>query len=378
MLSIRAIAEGLLCAIFAGGVFVWFYNRYLADLRESTVKKLAALATIPGAIAAGAGHAVAVGLDWPRSMIPVWLGLAFLGFRLRQVWIQQRENEGLTARRVRLSSDAMNWRRYSAPVRLALRLIQPINGAGDVRWARREVPVEGLHRDLDGLRIVFLTDFHVHPTLRMSYFREVVDAALDSRPDVLLIGGDFLSKDRWRRLPAEALARIAEHPNVYAVRGNHDFWTRPALFGELARRWGARLLSNEVGVIERGEGRVALLGLEHPYIPLTDRWAEELRAGLDALGAVPRLGLVHTPQAFPEAAALGCTLCLAGHTHGGQIRLPLLGTTIAGCDIPYGHTSGCGRLGAMRTLVSNGIGAFFPLRFLCPPHIVEIVLRSGG
>ena len=88
-------------------------------------------------------------------------------------------------------------------------------------------------------------------------------------------------------------------------------------------------------------------------------------------------GLIHNPKVYREAEKIGCDFCLAGHTHGGQIRLPFFGTTIAACSMEEQYTHGRGRLGSMVTLTSNGIGGFWPFRIKCPPEILEITLRAS-
>ncbi|MCC5875289.1 MAG: metallophosphoesterase, partial [Candidatus Sumerlaeia bacterium] len=252
--------------------------------------------------------------------------------------------------------------------------LSPINQVDALEVATREVSIHGLHQDMDGFRILFLTDFHVHPTLSEEYFGKIVEESLSLRPDLLLVGGDFVSR-RWHLpLACRLLRPLWLHSAVYYVRGNHDFWTRPSYMVRELQRHGAQLLSNDHTKITRGEGAFTLVGIEDPYIQLTPR---EKRRLLDSMPeALPRIGLVHTPEAYPFTRQLGCEFTLAGHTHGGQIRLPFFGTTVASVSQREEFLHGIGKMSEMTTWTSNGLGAFYPLRVNCPPQIVEVVLRS--
>lgn len=381
-LTLQAVIESVLAAILAGTVLVWTYNRYLATLRESYLKKTMSLAVLPLSATAGVAHGVAVWRGWPHLSAIAWVGIVPAAFAVRG-WLKERRLNGVLKRRpLPRRGPRINFPKYPAPVRAILHALAPINGTADLELVQHTVRVPGLHPDMEGYRLLFLTDFHIHPTLAPEYFAESVRLGLARRPDAVIVGGDFVSRRKWRQLAAEILAPLARHPRVVAVRGNHDFWTAPRFFGDMVKGWGAELLTNRVTLLRRGDGAVALVGLEHPYIPLTKRRAREIAAELEQLdrdhGPLPRLGLVHTPEAYGEVERLGCTFALAGHSHGGQIRLPIFGTTIAACSAPRDRTYGRGFCGKMETITSNGIGAFFPLRISCPPQVVEVRLTGEG
>lgn len=374
MALLQALLEGFLAGVFTGAVLVWFYNRWLSGLRESWIKKGLSLATLPLAVLAGIGHAAAVYTEAPRLLLPVAGGAVVMLLRVVGWWRARRLNRATERHRLTRRGGGINWPHYPPPVRWALRSLQPLNQVDELELARREVPIRGLHPDLDGLRLLFLTDFHVHPTLAESWFRTVNRHALERRPDLLLVGGDFVSRAWHLPLARRLLAPLWKHPNVYAVRGNHDFWTRPSHMARELRRHGALLLSNRHVVYARGDGRLALIGLEAPYIPLSRRGRRRLEEELPG-PSIPRIALVHTPEVYPIARRLGCQLALGGHTHGGQIRLPFFGTTVASVAMIEQHVHGIGRMGAMTTWTSNGLGAFYPVRIGCPPQLVEVILR---
>lgn len=371
-----AILESALAAVAAGAILTTFYNHLLSGLRESHLKKAASLLVHPVALGAGIGHFVAIQMEWPRfSLIAVLGGMVVLA-RVVSLLRQYRLNALWKRRPLSVPTNAIRWSALPAPARAVLQLLQPVNCLGRLELVERELPLRGLHPDMDGFRILFLTDFHVHKWMRPAWFRAVVKQAGELRPDAVLIGGDFVSRRRYCAAAARILDGLQGMPQLHAVRGNHDFWTRPSVFSRLIQRWGGRVLTNEVAMLRRGEGAVALLGLEAPYLPVTARRRADLHDEIASLN-MPVLALVHTPQAYAEAAALGARFILAGHTHGGQVRLPFFGTTICSCPGPAEHLWGAGAIGDAETFTSNGVGAFYPLRFDCPPQLVLITLRGA-
>ncbi len=374
-----AVGEALLATVFFVGVLVQFYNRWLAGLRESVAKKVMSVGTWPLGTGLGVG-AVVLG-SWGNhwwGLGPALAGAAVVLVQTVEAIDRYARNSAVVVKRHPAVHSGINWPYYRPVRRAVMRALQPVNGVDDLRVATLEMPLRHLDPAFDGYRLVFLTDFHVHPTLTRAYFFRVVDEAMELEPDAVLVGGDFLSR-RWHLAQAEdVIERIAGiGAPTYVVRGNHDFWARPAKTAEIVRHYGMTMLTNDFVNLTRGGAFLSLVGLETPYVPLTARGEGRLRERLDREGTAARVGLVHTPEAYGVAARLGCGFCLAGHTHGGQVRMPLFGTTIAACAAPAPHIWGAGRVDHMRTFTSNGIGAFFPLRVLCPPQIVEVVLRAG-
>jgi len=193
-LLLRAVAEGFLAAVFAGGVLVWLYNRYLAGLRESYVKKGMSLSTLPLAVLAGAAHAAALWKGWPVLSIAALPGFVILvykayRYRRRTLLNQPAQTENLPA-----PPRGINYPYYRFPVRFGLKAIEPINDVSRLQLHRSEFQIPGLPAEFDGYRILFLTDFHVHPTLSPDYFRHLASLAREIKADALFLGGDFISK----------------------------------------------------------------------------------------------------------------------------------------------------------------------------------------
>ncbi len=376
---IPAIFMGLLVAVASTGAAVWLHNRYLAPFVEFPPKKLVALLALPSGLPLGI---LAV---WRLSSLPIlsaerllWSLVALAGavvtMRLLlaavEQWSLQRESRFTPVKGL---PGALNWPAFPIWQRVPLLLLSPFNQVGALKVHAREVRVPGLPKSFEGYRIVHVTDPHVHPTMRNEWFQGAVKAAMDLNPDLVLHGGDFVTDPGNLPKAEETLLPLSQAPDgVLTVRGNHDLWKSPRRTARAARAAGMRLLSNEGVIVRRDHAAISIVGLEVPYVGLGPKDEKELQRL-----PRPRVALVHTPDAFATAERLGCSLALAGHTHGGQVRIPILGATVTSSGAGPRLATGLGKLGGMQCMTSNGLGAFFPLRFFCPPEIGLIILRSG-
>ncbi|WP_034385722.1 metallophosphoesterase [Deinococcus sp. YIM 77859] len=241
------------------------------------------------------------------------------------------------------------------------------------------------------LRAAFLTDLHYGLYVFAGSVRAWVEAANAERPDVVLLGGDLLDtrKDADPAPLLRELARLRAPLGVYGVWGNHDYgsfgrYDRSGL-GQAAAGWEARreelrAAFAQVGVtLLRDEDRALR---EDLYLGgVDDFWygQPDPRAALaGARTEQATLLLSHNPDLLPELPSrVGLVLC--GHTHGGQIRVPLLGAPVV--PSRYGERYAMGWVtGAHETpaYVSRGLGTSgFPLRMLCPPEITLLTLRPA-
>lgn len=249
-------------------------------------------------------------------------------------------------------------------------------GRRGLQLVRVDVPVPGLPADLDGLRIVQLSDLHAGPFFDADSLAPVVDLVRAARPDVLVLTGDFITDvtDDAFRL-GDAFARMPAPSGRFAVFGNHDYRGRRE--GELAawlRRQGVRALRNESALVVRGTGRLRVVGLED---------IEEGRlADLDAAlaGCDPddhaSVLLCHHPDVVGRLPPGRFELVLSGHTHGGQVVLPLLGCPARGRlpDLLAGSRDLDG--GGLQH-VNRGLGVLvLPLRIGARPEVTCLTLRA--
>ncbi len=356
------------------GLLVWTYNRTFSGLHESLLKKAVALLTLPVGIGAGLAAALAWGTPVGLWICPACWGLALATLAASA---RQRRAERADARFARVEpippapGATIAWEALGPIERAVLAAASPLNRPTALVVKTYRLEVDGLAAS-EPIRIVHASDFHIHRTLREEYYREVVRVVNALEPDVILLGGDYVTKERHVGRIAGILAGLRAPQGVFAIRGNHDFWTRPRAVGEQLRRAGITLLSQD-GVEVRVRGAaLRVAGIESPYLPLAPRQLRRLRA------VSPHVALVHTPDAFPAAAAIGARVAIAGHTHGGQVRLPWFGTTLSGTRLGPGHALGMNSVGGMRTLVSAGVGSFVPLRVNCPPEVLLLLVSGGG
>ncbi len=256
---------------------------------------------------------------------------------------------------------------------------------------RHDLVLPRLPRALDGVRVAHLSDFHLSRIVSPHYLAACVATAMAERPDLILLTGDFISrKPRFMGDLTGLLSPLAAPFGVFAVLGNHDTVVDGAAVTTAVEAAGARMLRNRHEPISARGVELWLAGIDCPYheqYRLSDRrragWAQVYRQYLDsALRGIPadafRILLAHTPDVIRDAARRGVDLMLSGHTHGGQVRLPLLGATVV--PSRYGHRYAAGQFRVENTTlyVSRGLGTVrFPLRFLCRPELALFTLRRG-
>jgi len=223
------------------------------------------------------------------------------------------------------------------------------------------------------MRVVQLSDIHAGVYMTRREIRRYVDQAEALHPDLLVLTGDFISNS-MAFLPEclEETARVAARYGTFAVLGNHERWygTNRELQTTF-RRIGIPLLVNSHRVIRTEQGLFAVAGIDDLRNGHAD--LEKALGGLKPV--VPVLLLSHRPEIFPQAAAHGIPLTLAGHWHGGQIKLGLAGMGISLAHLRTPYPEGLFRINASRLYVSRGIGTTFtPVRLNVPPEVTLLHL----
>lgn len=230
--------------------------------------------------------------------------------------------------------------------------------------------VAGWPQPLAGLTIGFLTDLHRSETVSHDMIAGAVQAVMARTPDLIVIGGDYVT-NRDRRFvhpAAEALAGLHAPNGVFAVLGNHDDERDVPAALEGA---GFAVLKDARTQITVGGEKIDIAGLRY--------WTHKVADITRVLrGASPNLMLVaHTPKRLIEASALSVPLMLSGHTHGGQIVLPGIGA-IAAREFPV--IAGSARRENTTVFVSRGVGTVYvPIRVNCPPEVAILrVMPAQG
>lgn len=233
---------------------------------------------------------------------------------------------------------------------------------------RAELPVVGLPRTLDGLRIGLITDIHSSETVPDEDIQAAVELLQRETPDLIALGGDYVTDANIRRAApaAELLAPLAHAPlGSFAVLGNHD--DDRVVPAALAAQGFTVLRDQLTRISVRGEP-VDIAGLRY--------WTRKIAEIARVLkGAGPTtLMLAHDPRRLTEAAALDVQVVLAGHTHGGQVVLPGVGA-IAARRFPVIAGAAAERNCAL--YVSRGVGTVVaPVRINCPAEVTVITLRT--
>lgn len=246
-------------------------------------------------------------------------------------------------------------------------------------WLRQPTALEISRTDLPSnkvptgkeLRIVHLSDLHLHKFTR--YFKTVAEKANSLKPDLILLTGDYVEEKRNLFDVLEFLDLLKAPTGIFAVQGNWEYWAR--LEGRNLqnkfRKSGVELLINQRADINWNGIPVSLLGIDFPS---SSGSVQQLDNAADAERI--NIALSHVPAFQHEILESKTDLILCGHTHGGQVRLPLMKPFhLPRHSAPY--VSGLYHVGQTNVplYVSRGIGtSILPIRFFCPPEISLIRL----
>ncbi len=233
---------------------------------------------------------------------------------------------------------------------------------------RVRMPVPGLAPALDGLRVGLLTDTHHGPFTSAEFIAASSRLLLDEAPDLIVLGGDYVTQldTRFMDPSAEAMAALHAPLGVFAVLGNHDDDTH--MPRALARRGFTVLADARTTLRVRGE-KLDIIGLRF--------WTRDTTAlaRLARGTGASTLLLAHDPRRVDAAAAVGIPAVLAGHTHGGQISLPFVGPVAAR---KFPTAEGLLVSPATSLFVSRGVGTVVvPCRIGCPPEVAVLTLTAA-
>jgi predicted MPP superfamily phosphohydrolase len=223
------------------------------------------------------------------------------------------------------------------------------------------------------LRVVQLTDIHAGLFMTRHDLKRYAEQVIALRPDLFVLTGDYITNSS-AFLPEclEQMARIEARYGTFATLGNHDHWyAKPSEVTALFRQYRIPLLHNEHRIIETAEGPFAVAGIDDLYAGQPD-----LNAALHGLApAIPTILLSHRPEIFPSAAERNIALTLAGHYHGGQIKLNLPKRPISVAHFRTSYPQGLYRLDNSSLYVSSGIGtSLTPIRLNAPPEVTLLHL----
>jgi len=233
---------------------------------------------------------------------------------------------------------------------------------------RASIAVSALPPALAGLRIGLITDIHRSRFVSHDDVAAAVARLMAERPDLIVLGGDYVTwGDRAYVAPsADALSPLTAPHGVFAILGNHDDdHDMPAALG----RSGVQVLKDARTRLSIRHETLDLVGIRF--------WTKRQFdiAALTRGAARMTILLAHDPRRLTEAAALNVPLVLSGHTHGGQIVLPVVGAVAAQ---KFPTVAGIARRDRTTLFVSRGVGTIYvPVRINCPPEVALLTLQPA-
>jgi predicted MPP superfamily phosphohydrolase len=309
------------------------------------------------------------GLFWALISTPIWIA-----WRLIHRFGPRREPEVDPTRRALLRGAGT----LAAAVPAALLGFGTFVERTAFRVREIDIPVPGLEPDLNGLRLVQLSDIHLSAYLSEQEFARVVDAANELRGHIVFVTGDLISVHGD---PVDAclrqISRLRSDAGTLGCLGNHEIYAGTEDYtAEQGARLGIPFLRSQARQLRFGNALVNIAGVDYQKMSKRPHYLR----GSESLIAPNAFNLLlsHNPDVFPAAAQQGWNLTLAGHTHGGQVNVEILhhDFNVAYFYTPYvyGHY----RSGQSSIYVTRGIGTIgMPARIGAPPEIAVIRLRKA-
>jgi predicted MPP superfamily phosphohydrolase len=240
-----------------------------------------------------------------------------------------------------------------------------------IETTAHSVIVPHLPSTLQGLRVAHLTDFHRSRHTSDLLLRRAVVAANAARPDLILLTGDYVTRDPRDIAPcAHILAPLQARLGVYAILGNHDYTTDGPAMERSLTELGFHVLLNRSVLLPNG---LRIVGLDDDRHHRTDVPKAFREVGPNE----PTLVMAHNPALIERMADREC-LVFSGHTHGGQIRVPVLTEREIRRIGAKHYARGWYSVGKARLYVNRGLGRVgIPLRLFCRPELALFTLTTS-
>ena len=252
------------------------------------------------------------------------------------------------------------------------------------RVVRKDVALRRWPERLEGYTIALLSDFHFDPYFSVHPIEASIGIVNGLNPDLIVLTGDFVSIPQFKggeekaaataEPCADLLRQMHARHGLWAVMGNHDYYTNPWRITNILQERGIKVLVNRSVPIEQDGARFWLAGVNDVVSGTAD---------LDTtLDIVPEneatILLAHEPDYADEVARYHVDLQLSGHSHGGQVRLPLVPPLFLP-KLGKKYVWGLYRIGPLTLYTNPGIGTVvLPIRFNCPPEITLLTLRLSS
>lgn len=246
------------------------------------------------------------------------------------------------------------------------------------RLVQRELALASPHWHGQPLTIAVASDLHVGaPQIDLLALRNLVEQINAAEPDLILLPGDFVYHGIFARPQspsaiAAELARLRAPLGVFATLGNHDWWEDAAAIRTALEKAGIPVIDNRAVPLKTASEALWLVGIGDDMTEQADPDSAQAMVPAEA----QRIVMMHDPANAP-ALSPQTAVAFAGHTHGGQVRLPLIGALLTPGRSPLAHAYGWIPDLPVATFVTAGVGtSILPIRFYCPPEFVVLRLRS--
>ncbi len=251
----------------------------------------------------------------------------------------------------------------------------PVNQMTKLAVTEKAFAMPTLASRLDGLTIAHLSDLHYTGKLTREYFDFVVDRTNELEVDLIVITGDIVDTDECIDWIPETLGRLEARSGKLFILGNHDKRVSDVpLLRKTMTDCGFVDLGSRTEQIVINGCKLLFAGNERPWFGTLPELPTH-KPNPD--GSEPfRILLSHSPDQIPWAKQQGFDLMLAGHTHGGQIRLPVIGPIVAPSLFGVKYASGVFQEASTLVHVSRGISGLDPIRINCPPELARLTLRA--
>ncbi|HEO65980.1 MAG TPA: metallophosphoesterase, partial [Spirochaetes bacterium] len=307
-------------------------------------------------------------------IISAGVGLSLIAIYSLKTWLKpvnrsNKENQPNQSKRKFLAKAFLTSIVIGTPITYSL-----YNEKENIELVQFPLAFKELPPAFHGYRIVQLSDIHSSYSIREDYLNRVIQEVNQLNPDLLVLTGDYLTGKQDKKYFPEllrALSRLDKGMKKYAILGNHDFWTDASFVEKGLKESSIRVLRNEHCLIRQGDDFFYLTGVDDLSARKTDIEKASQNMPLDAFTIL----LSHHPDFIPTAADYRFNLMLSGHTHGGQIQMPLIGPIIVPSRFGRKYAQGLHKVKDTYLYVNRGIGVISPpIRFLCRPEITEITL----
>lgn len=329
--------------VAAGSVWVFVVGRVVLNWVDGPVKSVTQVLLGVGLCVAAVHSARHPSAGRRTQWALVFLGLLALG-EVRMAFL--RRDYGV---------------RFEAPT--LADVLHPVTTT-DLEVRHSSIRLPGIRNER--LRVVHLSDLHVTDAIPWDYFAKVEDEIRRLDPDIVMMTGDYVSRADRLSLFSKWLAGLPR-PRVgtFATLGNHDYWAgAPEDVRRALRAAGVHVLSGTCEIVTAPhDQRVRICGTEEPWGP---------RPHLGATGSdkLPTIVLSHSPDNVYSLKDAGADVVFAGHTHGGQLRIPGFGAVVIPSSFGRRFDLGHFTIGATHLFVTAGVGADAPaLRLWCPPEL---------